>query len=74
MVGGRRFPNLWVRVWAFGKERLPSLGHLGRRTLAQRPLSLIHLNSSKHLKGQLDPPVGNVTFLDQRRSVGPPCW
>ena len=26
----------------------------------------------KHLKGQLDPPVSNVTFLDQRRSVGPP--
>ena len=28
--------------------------------------------TSKHLKGQLDPPVSNVTFLDQRRSVGPP--
>ena len=27
---------------------------------------------SKHLKGQLDPPVRDVTFLDQRRSVGPP--
>ena len=28
----------------------------------------------QHLKGQLDPPVGDVTFLDQSRSVGPPCW
>ena len=46
MVEGRRFPNSWVRVWAFGKERLPSFfGHLGRRTLAQRPLSMIHLDS-----------------------------
>ena len=26
--------------------------------------------TSKHLKDQLDPPVGDVTFLDQRRSVG----
>ena len=25
---------------------------------------------SKHLKGQLGPCVGHVTFLDQRRSVG----
>ena len=25
--------------------------------------------SSKHLKGRLDPPVGDVTFLHQRRSV-----
>ena len=28
--------------------------------------------SSKHLKGQLGPRVSNVTFLDQRRSVGVP--
>ena len=27
---------------------------------------------SKHLKGQLDPPVSDVTFLHQRRSVGSP--
>ena len=45
MVEGRRFPNSWVRVWAFGIERLPYLGHLGRRTLAQRPLSMVHLDS-----------------------------
>ena len=25
--------------------------------------------SSKHLKGRLDPPVGDVTFLYQRRSI-----
>ena len=29
---------------------------------------------SKHLKGQLNPPVSDVTFLHQRRSVGSPCW
>ena len=29
---------------------------------------------SKHLKGRLGPSVGNVTFLDQWRSVGTPCW
>ena len=29
---------------------------------------------SKHLKDQLDPPVRDVTFLDQSRSVGSPCW
>ena len=28
---------------------------------------------SKHLKGQLDPRVSEVTFLHQRRSVGSPC-
>ena len=27
---------------------------------------------SKHLKGQLDPPLVTWRFLDQRRSVGPP--
>ena len=27
----------------------------------------------KHLKVQLDPPDSNVTFLDERRSVGSPC-
>ena len=27
---------------------------------------------SKHLKGHLDPPVSDVTFLGQTRSVGPP--
>ena len=31
------------------------------------------VTSSKHLKGQLGPRVGNVTFLHQRRSVGSPC-
>ena len=30
------------------------------------------LKSSKNLKGQLGPPVNQVTFLDQRRSVGGP--
>ena len=30
-------------------------------------------SKSKHLKGRLGPHVGNVTFLDQRRSVGVPC-
>ena len=35
--------------------------------------SLLSLQS-KHLKGQLGPRVGHVTFLDQRRSVGAPCW
>ena len=29
---------------------------------------------SKHLKSQLDPPVGDVTFLHHRRSVRSPCW
>ena len=29
---------------------------------------------SKHLKGRLGPRVGDVTFLDQRWSVGSPCW
>ena len=29
---------------------------------------------SKHLKGQLDIPVGDFTFFDQMRSVGSPCW
>ena len=24
--------------------------------------------------GLVDPPVGDVTFLHQRRSVGSPCW
>ena len=24
--------------------------------------------------GQLDPPFGHVTFFNQRRSVGSPCW
>ena len=28
---------------------------------------------SKHLKGRLGPRVSDVTFLDQRRSVGVPC-
>ena len=28
--------------------------------------------TSKHLKGQLDPPLVTWRFLDQRRSVGPP--
>ena len=31
-------------------------------------------NQSKHLNGRLGPCVGNVTFLDQWRSVGTPCW
>ena len=31
------------------------------------------LKSSKHLKGQLGPPVNHVTFLDQRRSVEAAC-
>ena len=30
--------------------------------------------SSKHLKGQLGPRVGHVTFFNQRRSVGALCW
>ena len=29
---------------------------------------------SKHLTGQLGPRVGNLTFLDQWRSIGTPCW
>ena len=29
---------------------------------------------SKHLKGQLEPPVLEVTFLHHRRFVTSPCW
>ena len=28
----------------------------------------------KHLKGQLDPPVREVTFFNQKRPVGSLCW
>ena len=31
------------------------------------------LKLSKHLKGRLGPRVSDVTFLDQRKSVGVPC-
>ena len=34
----------------------------------------IKSTQSKHLKGRLRTRVGNVTFLDQWRSVGTPCW
>ena len=30
----------------------------------------VHIPQSKHLKGRLGPRVLNITFLDQRRSVG----
>ena len=34
--------------------------------------NMFMIEQSKHLKGQLDPPLVTWRFLDQRRSVGPP--
>ena len=43
-------------------------------TYYNQGLVSIHVES-KHLKGRLGPHVGHVTFfLDERRSVGSPCW
>ena len=42
--------------------------------LNKRVSVLQSFQRSKHLKSQLDPPVGDVTFLHHRRSVRSPCW
>ena len=44
----------------------------GLGTLIMARDTLVSKNKSKHLKGQLDPPVSDVTFLDQGGQLDPP--
>ena len=64
---------LWILINHFQAVQVDSTLYISGQIGFIPSKMQVTVKQSKHLKGRLGPPVSDVTFLHQRRSVGALC-